>query len=119
MHTLHCARNVILCPDCEEPFPRSELKDHQIEIHSDKECGLCGLKVKAIDLKEHEDSLCPERIVQCQFCHLDSKAGELVQHEGYCGSRTEKCEECGDFVMLKDWEKHQKMALYHGKQRYL
>ncbi len=28
--------------------------------------------------------------------------------------RTEKCEECGDFVMLKDWEEHEKMTLYHG-----
>ena len=38
---------------------------------------------------------------------------ELESHEDYCGSRTEKCDECGDFVMLKDWEKHQSMTLYH------
>ena len=54
--------------------------------------------------------------MECQYCHLDVKAGELEQHEGYCGSRTEKCPDCSDFVMLKDWEKHQKMTLYHGKK---
>ena len=39
----------------------------------------------------------------------------VSEHENYCGSRTEQCPECNDYVMLKDWEKHQSMRLYHGK----
>ena len=49
----------------------------------------------------------------CQFCKLEFPNRQLQEHEDYCGSRTEQCEECGDFVMLRDWEKHQNMRLYH------
>ena len=86
-----------------------------------------------------QGSECPEREVICPYCQLSQKAKDQKEHEGYCGSRyshfyykkneekkgfivwetrffcrTEKCEECGDFVMLKDWEEHEKMTLYHG-----
>lgn len=64
-----------------------------------------------------QESHCPERQIICQYCHLDTLAKNLEEHEGYCGSRTEQCPECGDFVMLKDWEKHEKMTLYHGKTK--
>ena len=32
--------------------------------------------------------------------------GNLEEHEDYCGSRTEKCEKCGEFIMLKNFETH-------------
>ena len=51
----------------------------------------------------------------CRFCHLEVKSLGFEAHEEYCGSRTEQCPECSDYVMLKDWEKHQAMRLYHGK----
>ena len=51
----------------------------------------------------------------CNFCHLEEKIETFEAHEEYCGSRTEQCPECNDFVMLKEWEKHQSMRLYHGK----
>ena len=54
-------------------------------------------------------------MVICQYCHLEFNPPVLADHENYCGSRTEKCPECSDFVMLKDWEKHQSMRLYHGE----
>jgi hypothetical protein len=31
----------------------------------------------------------------------------LAEHENYCGSRTERCEDCGEFVMLKYQQLHQ------------
>ena len=54
-------------------------------------------------------------MVICQYCMLEKKQKEIEDHEDYCGSRTEQCPECNDFVMLKDWEKHEKMTLYHGR----
>ena len=51
----------------------------------------------------------------CTFCHLEFEDSKIKSHEDYCGSRTEECPECGDYVMLKEWEKHQGMRLYHGK----
>ena len=62
-----------------------------------------------------QSSICPERVIVCQYCELDCKARNIMEHEIYCGSRTEKCPECSDFVMLRDWKEHQKMTLYHGR----
>jgi hypothetical protein len=39
--------------------------------------------------------------VTCTFCELELSASEAAEHENYCGTRTEKCSECGEFVMLK------------------
>ena len=30
------------------------------------------------------------------------------EHEDYCGSRTEKCEVCGEYIMLKNFDSHNK-----------
>lgn len=32
---------------------------------------------------------------------------ELTEHEDYCGSRTEPCETCGRYIMVRDVEIHQ------------
>ena len=119
MHTLHCtARNVALCPECGEPFPRAALEEHRAEEHLGAACDRCGRQVApAARMEGHRDGSCPERRRPCDFCKLDHPARELEDHEGYCGSRTERCEDCGDFVMLRDWERHQQMALYHGKSK--
>lgn len=37
---------------------------------------------------------------------------ELEDHENYCGSRTDKCMECGELVMFKDKQAH--MASNHS-----
>ena len=39
----------------------------------------------------------------CTFCHLEFEDTKIKSHEDYCGSRTEECPECHDYVMLKDW----------------
>jgi hypothetical protein len=53
----------------------------------------------------------------CKYCKLEFPRRKIDEHENYCGSRTEQCPECSDFVMLKEWEKHQSMRLYHGSIR--
>ena len=54
MHTLHCARNIALCPDCDEPIPRGELEEHKAEVHGLKDCSMCGEKVEACKMEEHQ-----------------------------------------------------------------
>ncbi len=134
MHTVHCVRNVVLCPDCSEPYPRSQLQRHQQEAHSTKECDWCSQEMAPLHIVSHkvrkgtyevcillwitdlrfQKSSCPKRPVFCSYCKLEFTARDCSDHESYCGSRTEQCPECKDFVMLKDWEEHQKMTLYHG-----
>ena len=54
MHTLHCARNVALCPHCDEPFPRSQMEEHVREEHTDAECRECGAEVPRSRMGEHK-----------------------------------------------------------------
>ena len=53
-----------------------------------------------------QKSECPKRTTLCKYCATHVEMGSLVEHENYCGSRTEKCEKCGDFIMLKNFEAH-------------
>ena len=106
MHSLHCARNIALCAACDETVPRGELEEHQQEFHSTKHCPDCGAAVEAAKLEEHKASLCLKRVEICKYCALSQEVGELKEHMEYCGSRTEKCEECKEIIMLRNWEMH-------------
>ena len=59
MHSLHCARNIALCPDCDEPIPRGELEEHKAECAGRLvECPMmCGEKVEAGKLDDHKVNL--------------------------------------------------------------
>jgi hypothetical protein len=106
MHSLHCARNIALCPACDEPVPRAELEEHTREQHAARECPDCGAGVEAAKLAEHRAVTCTKRIEICQYCALNQEVGELKLHMEYCGSRTEKCEDCKEIIMLRNWEMH-------------
>ena len=61
---------------------------------------------------------CPKRTTLCRWCATHVTMGDLAEHEDYCGSRTEKCEKCGEFVMLKNFEAHLKNHEYPAYERY-
>ncbi|KAG8233406.1 hypothetical protein J437_LFUL013399 [Ladona fulva] len=106
MHSMHCSRNITLCHLCQEPVPRSEVDEHHNEFHSHKECDLCGEKMDINQLDKHKIDLCPARKVTCSICEIDLPAADIIDHENYCGSRTERCDECGEYVMLKYQKLH-------------
>jgi hypothetical protein len=56
MHTLHCARNVVLCPTCDEPVPKSGVEEHNLEFHTEKECDVCNEKMTPNIVEEHKVS---------------------------------------------------------------
>ena len=43
----------------------------------------------------------------CSYCQLDLPFDELKGHTDYCGTRTEQCENCQSYIMLKDQAKHE------------
>lgn len=51
-------------------------------------------------------------MLACKYCDLELPKLELEDHENYCGSRTDKCMECGELVMFKDKQAH--MASNHS-----
>jgi len=46
------------------------------------------------------------RMVDCEYCELQFKAMDLYQHQDSCGSRTDVCEKCQQYVMLKEMKSH-------------
>ncbi|CAH1956626.1 unnamed protein product [Acanthoscelides obtectus] len=45
-------------------------------------------------------------MLACKFCDLELPKLELEEHENYCGTRTDRCLECGQLVMFKDKQAH-------------
>ncbi|KAJ8910430.1 hypothetical protein NQ315_012572 [Exocentrus adspersus] len=48
----------------------------------------------------------PSGLLACKYCDLELPKLELDDHENYCGSRTDKCLECGELVMFKHKQVH-------------
>lgn len=108
LHESHCKRFLVLCPDCDENVPRSELQTHREEQHARVKCSKCQKKMEKRLLAEHEEEECPARVKPCVYCELELAWSELQEHVVACGSRTERCLDCGQYVKLSDQEEHDK-----------
>lgn len=70
------------------------------------ECKDCRHKVQSGAMEHHKTTSCGKRKVACVHCELELPKSEMADHENYCGSRTERCDECGELVMLKYQKLH-------------
>lgn len=61
---------------------------------------------------EKKPEVKPSGMLACKYCDLELPKLELEEHENYCGSRTDKCLECGELVMYKYKQIH--MDSNHG-----
>ena len=59
-----------------------------------------------------QKTLCSKRKLICKYCNLPKMAMEMSDHETYCGIRAERCDQCPDWVQLKEWDSHQ--SRYHA-----
>jgi len=107
MHEIHCRRHIILCEHCQEPIPRSEQEQHYNEFHAKVPCEQCHTSIAKDALEVHMDKECHKRPVKCEFCELPMPKSEHNTHIGYCGSRTEQCPTCQQYIMLKDMTRHE------------
>lgn len=143
LHANFCRRNNILCPECKRVFRKdsSEFAAHwhcphddasgdtrfgqqkHMELfHGSWECPSCSFTTNSMsDLARHRTSVCPGKIILCQFCHLEvpqegdplNPAPEvllsgLTAHELADGSRTTECHLCDKIVKLRDMQTHLK-----------
>ncbi|XP_026284068.1 TRAF-type zinc finger domain-containing protein 1 isoform X1 [Frankliniella occidentalis] len=106
IHSLHCQRNLTKCEKCGEAVPRSAMDEHESEFHAKVNCPDCHMAVERPQLEAHKKTACISRQQHCPFCELELPASEMYDHENYCGSRTKKCEDCGEYVMLKYEQLH-------------
>ena len=54
MHTLHCARNMVKCGECDLMVGKENLELHNMEFHSLVVCDQCGVSIEAYKLPEHK-----------------------------------------------------------------
>ena len=54
MHEVHCHRNIVLCRQCDEPVPKSELDRHFDDVHALVTCHSCGQAVEKSALDNHK-----------------------------------------------------------------
>jgi hypothetical protein len=53
-HTLHCAKNVLKCRECDVVVPGGNIKAHNQEAHTLQLCDMCQIKVEAYKMPEHK-----------------------------------------------------------------
>lgn len=92
LHEAHCLRFLVLCLECEEPIPKSKMKEHVEAVHQ--------------QTKESQ-----QHPAKCKFCELAVQLSNLDIHESQCGSRTELCPHCNQPVTLRVLAQHKDVCL--------
>ncbi|KAJ4385357.1 hypothetical protein N0V85_008097 [Neurospora sp. IMI 360204] len=148
LHENFCLRNNIVCPHCKNVFKKSSEEwaahwhcpthpeaygsaqfskaKHDYIQHTTHTCPSCGPTSpfsfpSLTELARHRTTVCPGKIILCQFCHLEvpqegdplDPASEaetvisgLTAHERADGARTTDCHLCGAIVRLRDMAAH-------------
>ena len=111
MHSAHCKRNIQLCPLCGQAISRKDAKEHLEEYHEKIDCVQCGQKTTRIDEENHLASECTKTMIPCHYCDILLPREKMSEHQDFCGSRTELCEKCNRYVMMRDLQKHETSCL--------
>jgi hypothetical protein len=142
LHENFCLRNNILCPQgcglvfqkrspewqshwhCEHDSaygntPLSKSKHNHLS-HTPQTCDSCDREFSSMSaLASHRTSVCPGKVILCQFCHLEvpqegdpdepnaeALLSNLTPHELADGGRTTECHLCNKIVRLRDMRVH-------------
>jgi len=145
LHANFCYRNNSFCPKgCEQVFQKrspewenhwhcphdsswgssaASKSNHDHHFHTSAKCSSCERTYAShAALAQHRTSICPGKLILCQFCHLQvPQEGDpdalpdaevvlsgLTPHELADGARTTDCHLCGRFIRLRDMGTHLK-----------
>ena len=106
MHEPFCLRNNYCCELCGEVMQKAKKEIHMEEKHKDIPCKDCGKEMEPPKMENHLENECPKRKILCDYCMLKFDADKYEEHATPCGSRTDKCDKCGDYVRLRDFAVH-------------
>ncbi|CAD8098338.1 unnamed protein product [Paramecium sonneborni] len=101
LHETYCIRFNIKCERCGYFYDKNDPDAHEEDYHKKEKCQYCYLDFD--DLSKHKCSKTPK---QCLYCDLNYTVDQIVQHENQCGSRTEKCDICQNYIMKRDLTNH-------------
>ncbi|RYP65057.1 hypothetical protein DL771_008478 [Monosporascus sp. 5C6A] len=143
LHENFCRRNNVACPHCAGVFQKNSEEwqqhwhcphddaygssdkaktKHDRIYHTEHRCPSCPFATNSLpDLARHRTTLCPGKIILCQFCHLEvPQEGDpfnpsaetllsgLTEHELADGARTTECHLCSKIIRLRDMSTHLK-----------
>jgi len=101
-HVEVCKMEEIECPQCGKSYLRKDRALHDCGV----ECALCGEHVATRDKLLHMLRDCKNRRAICSYCGVLRSCDDMEEHRDFCGSRSEQCEECGEFVSLMNMQAH-------------
>ncbi|KAI9754552.1 MAG: hypothetical protein M4579_004652 [Chaenotheca gracillima] len=141
LHENFCFRNNVVCPHCDNVFQKRSSEwsshwhcphdsahgnseasktKHDLVSHTARSCPDCEYEASNItSLAHHRTTLCPGKLILCQFCHLivpqegdpfqpdpEALLSNLTAHELADGARTTECHLCNKIVRLRDMKTH-------------
>ncbi|KAJ2161031.1 hypothetical protein GGF46_001778 [Coemansia sp. RSA 552] len=148
MHRAVCERHNVKCPKCPRVFKRgsaeleqhwhcalcdetgeaADREKHDYFYHTPRVCACSPHKQfgSMVELAEHRRMECPERLIECQYCHTIVAQGagptstEAImvgqhEHEWICGSRSIECAKCKSYVRIRQAQVH--MRLHKMKEQ--
>ncbi|CAD8099236.1 unnamed protein product [Paramecium sonneborni] len=105
LHEMYCERNCIKCDRCGYMYDQNDPESHEEEFHQLQQCPHC--KEQFQDLKKHN---CQELPILCQYCKLEIPIKSFSLHEIQCGSRTEVCDSCKQYIKMSEYLIHQSIC---------
>jgi len=103
-HVAKCKEEEVVCPECGVAYLRKNKQSHDCGVI----CPLCGIRIsESKDKLLHLITVCKERRAVCNYCGVLRGCDDMDEHRKFCGSRSEKCEKCNEFVSLMNMELHQ------------
>jgi hypothetical protein len=101
----------VQCPVCGHEVLRSNWTLHELRCaRGTCQCEHCSVQLHESELDAHWKTECPFTSVECVYCELPIKRGELEDHVRRCGARTEQCKKCGHYIRLIDRIEHETWA---------
>ena len=152
LHENFCLRNNIICPHgCGQVFQRRSTEweqhwhcphdtfygegsrsheKHDFQYHTEQSCPGCDRAFDSLPLlASHRTSVCPAKLILCQFCHLEvpqegipdevnpeAILSGLTPHELVDGGRTTECHTCNKIVRFRDMRTH--LATHELEKRH-
>lgn len=112
LHERLCQNLMTKCKQCNEIVLIEEIEEHMTDFHSSsRQC--CNLSKSRSAKKQMSSSIKKSNLkmkeeVACRYCGLTiiDNSNQLLEHEYFCGSKTEECCLCGLLIPKKYYNEH-------------
>ena len=113
-HRVNCTKQFYFCAPCNKVMKVAEREQHDNSLHSALQCAKCGETIAGgkKTLISHQKHECLQRPIMCTYCRLPFAFIVHEDHQIACGSRTELCLQCNQYIAISLIDQH--TADVHG-----